>query len=134
MTENVISSFGRRPNGALVKAFASNVGRGNTSASAMFTLPAGSTILAALISGTVASDASTSARISIQSSGGIAKEFLADFNVKTNGAAQSFPSSFKLGTISPATNPTTLTATYAEDGSGSSTGGPWTITVLTIDN
>lgn len=133
MANNTIGNMGGRPAGAIVRAFASTIGRGQTSSAVMFTLPPGSTILEASVIGTTNSDAGTSARVSIGSSGGGGKDFLADFNVKTNGASQSFPSSFKTGSVTPSTNATIVTGIYAEDGGASTTGGPWTVVIKTID-
>jgi len=114
------------PSGRQLRAYASNVGRGNTSSAEAFTIPANSTILRIGIEGKVASNAGTSGRVSLGSSGGSGKDFLADFNVKTNGVGVSFPSSGNFGATGDP-NPTTVTAIYAEDGSASNTGGPWVV-------
>ena len=107
------------------RSFASNISRTATSAAEMFTLPPYTIVKDVRIVG-AKSNAGTSARLSIGSSGGGGSEFLADFNVKANGAV-SYPSSFVHDVAATNPNPVIVTATYAEDGSASNTGGPWTI-------
>ena len=111
--------------GVDVVSYSSNISRTATSAAEMFPIPAYSRIKFMTIEG-AKSDAGTSGRLSIGSNGGGGKDFLADFNVKTNGVF-SVPSSFNQAAVdSP--NVTFVTATYAEDGGASTVGGPWTIT------
>lgn len=125
-----IGDFGSSYAGVVSKAYASNISRTTTSSSVLFTLPPFTTIIGISINGTPASNAGTSARISIGSSGGGGKDFVADYNVKSNNG-QSLPSSAKLGNTNDP-NPTIVTAIYAEDGSASNAGGPWTILFETI--
>lgn len=114
-------------NGTVTQSFSSNLSRTATSRAYLFTLPPKPVIKSVTIIG-AKSDAGTSARISLGSSGG-GTELLANFNVKTNGEV-SYPSSFDM---TPATawntNPIDIFGIYAEDGSASSAGGPWTIIV-----
>lgn len=112
------------------RSYSSNISRTATSAVELFTLPPYSVITQVTIIG-AKSNAGTSARLSLGSTGGAGKEFLADFNVKANGNV-SYPSDFgsTVGQANP--NPITITGTYAEDGSASNTGGPWTVVVETV--
>lgn len=107
------------------RSFASNLSRTATSAAELFTIPPYSVIKDVRIIG-AKSDAGTSARISLSSNGGSTGGLLAQFNVKTNGAV-SYPSSWDPLWASTNPNPVTVTGLYAEDGAGSSTGGPWTV-------
>jgi len=115
------------PNGALTYSFSSNLSRTATTAAYLFTLPAKPVIKQVTIIGTK-STAGTSARISLGSTGA-GNDILADFNVKANGVV-AYPSSFA---ITPAsawhTDPIDVYGVYAEDGSASNAGGPWTIVV-----
>lgn len=120
-----LPNFNSYPHGLTPRSFASNVSRTDTTARQMFTIPAGSYIKSIAIIGPK-SNAGTSARISIGSNGGTGKEFLADFNVKGNGNV-SYPSSFSHDAAANDPNPVGVTVTYAEDGSASSSGGPWLI-------
>lgn len=124
----IIGDFSQRPNGILQRAYASTIGRTQTSAALLFTLPPQTTVMGIRIVGPTASNAGTNARISIGSTGGGGKDFLADWDVKTaaGGLAQAFPSSALTGLINDV-NPIQVTGIYAEGGSASSAGGPWTI-------
>lgn len=111
----------------LVHAQSNTVARTDTTAKAMFTLPAGSVILAVDVYGAVGSDAATTATIVVGKSG-TANAYLTSHNVK--GAAgvgfYSAPESVP-GTIGASAVP--VTATYAETGGASTTGGPWTVII-----
>lgn len=129
MPDRTTQTDGSWINGHTQLAYASNLGRGNTAASVLFTIPARSTIIGLQISGTK-SNASISARISIGSSGGAGNDFLSDYDVKGSGNV-SIPSSTLLGFFNDP-NPIQVTGTYAETGSASNAGGPWLIVMETI--
>lgn len=118
-------SFSR---GVHTTSFSSNISRTATTAAYLFTLPAKPVIKSVTIIGAKA-DTNGIATLSLGSNGGTGKELLADFNVKTNGEV-SYPSSFA---VTPAsawdTNPIQVVGTFAENGGGSSAGGPWTVIV-----
>ena len=118
------------PNGTVTQSFASNLSRTATSRAYLFTLPAKPVISDVRLIGPK-SNAGTSARISLTSSGG-GGIILDQFNVKANGEV-SYPSSFD---PTPAdawnTAPIDVYGIYAEDGAASNTGGPWTIVVTVL--
>lgn len=118
------------PAGKQVHSYASSISRTNTSAVEWFALPPHSVIKQVTFIGDK-SDAGTSARVSLGSTGGAGKEFLADFNVKANGSV-SYPSSFAATVAQNDPNPIIVTAVYAEDGSASTAGGPWTVLIDVI--
>jgi hypothetical protein len=119
-------------NGVITVSYSSNIVRTDTSAKELFVLPPYSVIKDVIFYGPV-SNAGTSARISLSSTGGGAGEFIANFNVKTNGVV-SHPSSFDRLWAANDNNPIIVTGIYAEDGSASNTGGPYTVVVETIGN
>lgn len=116
--------------GVLTQSYSSNLSRTDTSARGMFVLPPYSVIKDITIYGAVANPGGT-ARISLSSNGGTAGALLAAFNVKTNGAV-SRPSSFDRLWAANDPNPVEVVGLYAEDGSASNAGGPWTILIETI--
>lgn len=115
------------PAGINPRSFASNLSRTATSAAELMTLPPYSTIKSIVLIGPK-SNAGTSGRISLGSNGGTMGALLANFNVKTNGEV-SYPSSFDADWAANDPNPVTIVGLYAEDGSASSSGGPWKIVV-----
>lgn len=113
------------PSGAQVKHFTGTITRSSASNAALFTLPAGCTILSMRVIGSVVSDAGTNARISVGCNTS-ERIFISEFNVKTNGNLQSYPSSsLMLGTQSDP-NPISVIGRYDEIGSASSVGS-WVI-------
>lgn len=114
------------PAGAQSRHFTGSITRSTTSNAALFVLPAGSTILSMRVLGTVVSNASTDARISVGCNTS-ERVFISEFNVKTNGNLQAYPSStLLLGTLSDP-NPVSVIGRYDETGTASTAGGPWTI-------
>lgn len=85
----------------------------------------------AIIGGNVASDAGTAALLAIGSSGYNSTDFLASYELKTTTGVTAWPSSTKL-IGSPLAFPTTVCVTYAEYGTASTTGGPWTVVIRGI--
>lgn len=120
-------SFGQ---GTIKRAYASNLSRTATSAAELFVLPPYSIISRITVSGPV-SNAGTSARISLGSNGGTMGALISQFNVKANGTV-SYPSSFAYDWAANDPNPVVVVGLYAEDGNGSSAGGPWQIEVETL--
>lgn len=137
MAQSVASTFANFPRGRSPVVFTNSVARTDTSAKDLFTLQAGDIPLRLTIIGAAASDAGTNARISIGSTSNVAY-FAAAIDVKSTaltsgGLGQAIPSSVaNLGT--PLAFDTTVQATYAEAGTASTTGGPWTVVmeVLTV--
>ena len=121
------TSFGH---GIITTSFSSNISRTATSDAELFTIPAYSVIKQVTIIGPK-SNAGTSAVLSLGSDGGGGSDFLAAFNVKTNGVV-SYPSSFNSLGASTDPNPIIVTGVYSEDGNASSAGGPWEIIVDVI--
>lgn len=115
------------PAGVYSKYFTGQISRSTTSNAALFTLPAGSTIITWRVVGSLVSNAGTDARISIGCNTN-ERVFLSEFNVKTNGNLQSLPSSSpgSRGTLSDP-NPVSVIGRYDETGAASTAGGPWDI-------
>lgn len=115
------------PSGITPRSFASNLSRTATSAAELMVLPPYSVIKSIAVIGPK-SNAGTSGRVSLGSNGGTMGALLANFNVKTNGEV-SYPSSFNPDWAASDPNPVVVVGLYAEDGSASSSGGPWKIVV-----
>lgn len=123
------------PNGRNLVAFVGSIARTDTSAKRLFRLPAGSIPVALQYSSPAASDAGTTATISVGQSGGTGTEYLATQDVKTagTGRGQQFPagpSATLLGAIQASA--VDVTGVYAESGTASTTGGPWVVTILAL--
>ena len=115
-----------RPQGAVPRHYTANITRSSASNAALFTLPAGSTILSMRVLGTVVSNAGTEARISVGCNTN-ERVFISEYNVKTNGNLQAYPSSsLLLGTLSDP-NPVNVIGRYDETGTASTAGGPFTV-------
>lgn len=117
--------------------------RTNTTAKELFTLPKNARVLFFLIWGNAASDAATTATIKLGKVGGTGAEFLASYDVKTaaSGNGLTLPNAQLLegyNTASPnvdtakTTVDVTVNGTYAETGTASTTGGPWTVEVYFV--
>ena len=106
------------------------IARTDTTAFAAFTLPKGAVIAGSYVMGTVASDAATTATVSVGSNPGTTNECVAAFSVKTNGLGY-FATGATAGTSvgSQLTADTLIKAVYAETGTASTTGGPWLVKV-----
>lgn len=113
--------------GAYTRHYTGTITRSTTSNAHLFTLPQGSTILSMRVLGNVVSNAGTDARISVGCNSS-ERIFISEFNVKTNGNAQSYPSSSLL-IGSPLANPkqVDVIGRYDETGTASTAGGPWVI-------
>lgn len=115
--------------------------RTNTVSKDLFTLPKNARVLFFTVWGKAASDAGTSANISIGKSQGTGAEYLSAYDVKTaaTGNGLTLPNAQLL--IGYDTTPTdtaklsvdtTVNAKYAETGTVSTVGGPWTIEVFYV--
>lgn len=104
--------------------------RTDTTAFSAFTLPKGAVIAGSYVMGATASDAATTATVSVGSNPGTTNECVAAFSVKTNGAGY-FAAGATAGTSvgSQLTADTLIKAVYAETGTASTTGGPWLVKV-----
>lgn len=117
------------PGGRKYVSYSGQIARTDTSAVRLFELPAGFVPAQLRVTSPAASNAGTNARISVGSSGGAGSEFVANFDVKSSGGVgQALPSS--AGLLGSALGTSIIvTGIYAEAGSASSTGGPWTVWV-----
>ena len=104
------------------------IARTDTSAKTLGVLPQDAQIIGMTVWGAAASNAGTSATISVGKSGGTGSEYLATYDVKTagTGAGQTTPNGAKLFSPTAAAADTTVTGVYAESGTASTSGGPWT--------
>ncbi|SRR5260221_9454651 len=127
----------------VVQTYRGFVSRTDTTAKDLFTLPKNSRILFFLVWGNAASDAGTTAVLKLGKKGGTGAEFLAAYDVKTaaSGNGLTLPNAQLLegyNTASPNVDnakqsvDVTVTGTYAETGTASTTGGPWTIEVYYV--
>ena len=117
-----------------VKSF--RVARTNTTASVMAVIPQDATILNIALSGITASDAATTATVSVGTTS-TANEWINAFDVKTTstGAGQNLPPLVAgLGNLNglPAGTDVQVYAKYAETGTASTTGGPWYINIYYV--
>lgn len=117
------------------------VSRTDLASKNLFTLPKYARLIAWMVWGKAASDALTTANISIGKLGGTGVEFLSAFDVKTVGTGNGMvvPNAQLLMGYDTApvdtaklSADTTVTAKYAETGAASTVGGPWTITLLYV--
>lgn len=125
-TEDGAVKFGT---GKVVYQQSNTVARTDTTAKTLFTLPALSEIIGFRIYGTVASNAASTAVLDIGKTG-TGNFFINDFDVKgSTGVGVYIPSAqSNLGSIG--SSAIAVTATYAETGTASTTGGPWTVICL----
>ena len=117
----------------VVKAF--KVTRSDTASTLKAMLPADASILNIIMTGSVSSDAGTAATVSLvvsDNTGAISTGTAV--NVKTSGATTQFVQMPNLPNIqpSPLTGDLKITATYAETGTPSTTGGDWTFIVTYV--
>ena len=102
------------------------VTRSDTTAFDAFWLPKGAVVSGAYVMGQTASDAATTAIVSLGSNPGTTDEVISAFSVKTNGAgyyAVTTTEGTKIG--EQVTTDTLIKAKYTETGTASTTGGPW---------
>lgn len=104
------------------------IARTDTSAKDLFQLPAGAVIDDLVIFGPAASNAGTTATISVGKTG-TNNHFVNAFDVKgTTGAGNQHPAATNLGSVGASA--ITVVGIYAESGAASTAGGPWTVTMI----
>ena len=107
------------------------VARTDTIAFEAFSLPSGAVIAGAYVLGTTASDAQTTAVISVGTNPGTTNEILVSFDVK-GATGQGYAAAGAAGGTSMGAQLTAdklIKAKYAETGTASATGGPWLVKV-----
>ena len=126
--------FGRNP-----EQFTGFIDRTDTSAKYLFTLPAGVVISKVSVYGYAASDATSTATISVGLEAGSSTEILSGYDVKTaaTGAGFSYPNSALGGSTASnsltwGSNSVRVSGKYAETGTASSVGGPWQVTLTVL--
>lgn len=113
-----------QPANKVISAKFENIDRTITTPEIIYTLPKGSVPIYVIVEGTTASNAGTSASVTV---GTIATgNYFGTFDVKTSGATTILSGS-NMGVKLTADTP--ITATYAETGVASTAGGPWTVIV-----
>lgn len=119
-----------KPRDSLVKLF--NIARTNTTAAQFTTLPKHAVITGMYVIGAVASDATTSASVSIGTTTTNSNELMATFDVKTaaTGEGYSPAGAAAVGSAmaTPLTVDTPVYGKYTSSGA-ETTGGPWTIKI-----
>jgi len=117
----------------LVKSF--SVARTDTTATLQVQLPAGSKVLYFVANGDVASDAATTAIVSVGTD--VTSNQFGTTDVKGSGAKSTLFGTGGLGTVdlarsTPIGSNIAIWAKYAETGTASTTGGPWVIDVFYV--
>lgn len=114
------------------------IARTDTTAFEAFSLPKGAVIVGSFVSGQTASDAQTTATISVGSNPGTTNEAVAAFDVKGATGQGFYASGAKAGTsvgviassgAAGLAADTLIKAYYIETGTASTTGGPWLVSV-----
>lgn len=105
------------------------VARTDTAAKTLFTLPANAVPIGLTIIGPAVSNAGTTATLSVGKSGGTNAEYLSALDVKgATGSGQQTPAGVAGGLgSSVGTAALGITGIYAETGTASTSGGPWTV-------
>lgn len=111
--------------GAGIFMKSATIARTDTTAKNLFTLPANASIEAVTVSGDTASDAGTTATVSVGVTG-TNNKFVNAYSVKTAG--QAMPAADNLGSVGA--SGIQVTGIYAETGTASTTGGPWTVRIF----
>jgi len=122
-------------NGRNVVTYTNHVARTDTTAKDLFVLEAGDIPMNLWLYTAAASNAATSAVLSIGSTGAASKGYFAkDIQLKTGMHAVLGPSTPSTVTnlMQPLPFTTHVTATYSETGTASSAGGPWTVVMEVI--
>lgn len=116
------------PGNKVLSAVVGTVARTDTTAKNLGVMPAGAIPVSTRWSGPVNSDAGTTATLSAGHTAGT--EFIDAVSVKSGSASQNLPASgANFGSAISTTADTTITGVYAETGTASTTGGPWTVIV-----
>lgn len=118
------SQSGRQPGPSrVVSSKFGTIARTDTTAKALFTLPAGAIVVGVESYWNTNSDAGTTATFSVGISGGSGTAFVNAVSCKTGNNTRNFHSSANLYAAAGATD-TVITGIYAETGTASTTGGP----------
>jgi len=118
-------------NAGVVRCARGSVARTNTTAKALFTLPAGAIITRVALWAAVASDAETTAVVSVGKSGSAAA-YLDTQDVQSAAGVVDTGAKITLGSIGASA--VAVQAIYAETGTASTTGGPWDVYVEYVTN
>lgn len=110
------------------------VARTDTTATLKVVLPADASIMSVRFYGGTASDAGTSATVTITAANNSGTVSSGTYDVKTNGAVTGELTMSGLPNVMPVplTGDITVKATYAETGIASTTGGPWNMSITYI--
>lgn len=121
----------RSARGGMGSFFLTNtIARTDTSAKVLGVLPKDAQIVGLTIWGAAVSNAGTTATLKLGQAGGTGAEYLASFDVKgATGSGQQAPSAALLMAPTAAASDITVTGTYAETGTASTAGGPWSIMI-----
>lgn len=119
------------PAGKSVRVKAFTVARTETVAALKAMLPAQSSVIGVKVFGSVASDAGTSATVTVTITDHSGTVSSGAYDVKTNGAATGEITMSGLPNLesTPAQGDLKVSAVYAESGTASGTGGPWKVIV-----
>lgn len=112
-----------------VKIF--SIARTNTVSAVKVVLPADSSIINVWAYGSTASDAATTASVTITAANNGGTISTGSYDVKTNGAVTGIVQMSNLPNLEPRplNGDITISAVYAETGTASTTGGPWKFVV-----
>lgn len=119
-------------NGRLVTSYIGSIARTDTTAKTLFALPAGFLPTNILVAATAASDAGTTATISVGTVGGAQTDYLNALDVKTAGTGKGSQKPTGSGSAwfgTPLAARQVVTGIYAESGGASTTGGPWVLII-----
>lgn len=119
-------------NGRQVTSYIGSIARTDTAAKTLFTLPAGFIPTNILLAAPAASDASVSATVSVGTVGGAQTDFLNAIDVKTAGTGKGSQKPTGSGSAwfgAALAAAKVVTGIYAESGTASTTGGPWTVVI-----
>lgn len=115
--------------GGIIRTKTATVARSDTTAKTLFTLPGNAVIVGVRIYAAAASNAGTTATLSVGFQGGTGVEVINAQDVKTASSGQGLvtPNKGVLGSVG--VSAVTVTGIYAETGAASSAGGPWTVVI-----
>lgn len=116
----------------VVKVFKAS--RSDTTATLKAVLPADASILSVIFYGGTASDAGTTASLTITAANNGGTISTGSYDVKTNGATTGLVNMSSLPNVQPVplNGDITIKATYAETGTASTAGGPWNVAITYI--
>ena len=116
----------------VVKVF--KVSRTDTTATLKAVLPADASIIGVRFYGGTASDAGTTAAVTLTAANNGGTVSTGTYDVKTNGAVTGEVTMSGLPNVQPVplTGDITIKATYAETGTASTTGGPWNVAITYV--